>query len=129
MLKKIALSGIFFCLFIASWLAAFNIDKVSIGGPFLALLKQTNTDLNNFKIAIPDIPLIPKASSFNGFLVVLNALIDFFNIIVNIINIVVDVVNVVIQLIEFICLLIKNIVVFATTMKNQAIESSALATF
>ena len=50
MIKKIACFFIGVCLFIAIPLSIAGITKVDLGAPFMAFLKNTNNDLNNFKV-------------------------------------------------------------------------------
>ena len=95
MVRKIIYSTIFVCLCIAIPLAMMGYERVELGTPFLALMRSVNLDLENFKIAIPDIPTIPvipsESSAGNDILSVLisiaNGLIGFINVLINIINV------------------------------------------
>lgn len=126
MVKKIILSGIVLCLFIAIPLALLGYKQVELGTPFLALMRSVNNDLANFKIAIPDIPTIPhipsESSGGNDVLSVLinlaNGIINFFNAIIMIINVLVQIINIVIQLIEVIVLIVKNLINFKDTIAS-----------
>ena len=128
MIKKIVFFGIFLCLCIAVPLALMGYDHVTLGPSFIALMRNCNNDLNNFTIAIPNIPTIPRIPTENGagdagILEVLinlaNALITFVNVIINIINVAVQVINIVIQLIEFIVILIKNLITFKDSVTSS----------
>lgn len=128
MIKKIIFSGIVLCLFIAVPLALLGYTKVELGQPFLGLMKAVSRDLNNFKIAIPEIPHIPtfeEESASGGLEVlfnILNVIINFFNMIITLINAVVGIFNVVLQLLECIVLVIKNLITF----KDSVIDYNPL---
>lgn len=105
MIKRVIGFALLGCCFIAIILYGLGLRKVEIGSGFLAFLQNTNRELESFKIAIPEIPLIPR---IQGFFVVV---IDFLNAMVNVMNFVITLFNVGIQIIQFVVLLIKNFIV------------------
>lgn len=118
MVNKIILSTFLVCLFIAIPLAVMGYDHVELGAPFLALLKTTNQELQQYKIAIPEIPKIPIFENATGFLEVVNVLIKFVNIIVWILNAFAGIINVIIQLLQTIFLFVKALINFKDTIAN-----------
>lgn len=121
MIHKIIASLFLVCLFIAIPLSLMGIERVELGEPFLAFMSTCNHELSQFKIEIPDIPLIPQFDDASGFLLVLDVLIKFVNMIIQLINIIADVVNVVIQLLQFIFIIVKNLINFKDTLANYSI--------
>lgn len=118
MIKRIIAYLIFGCLIVALPLSIAGITRVQLGGPFLAVLKLTNQQLNDFTIAIPSIPQIPKMDKLNGFFQVVNLLITFFNGLINLINFIITIVNYIIKLIEFLVILVKNLIFFRDSLRQ-----------
>ena len=110
MIKRIVGVILILCVFIAIPLSAAGVQRVDIGGAFYSFLKSCAKDLEGFKIAIPNIPSIPRMESPSGFFAVIDVLIQFINGISNFINFGITLSNYVIQLIEFICIIIGNFV-------------------
>lgn len=122
MIKKISLTLVFLCLIIAIPLAILGYKKVEIGSSGLALIKMTSQQLQDYSIEIPNIPMIPKFDVGNGWLVVLNFLIDVVNGLSSLINFIIYLLNIVIQLLEFIVLIIRNLIVFRDNLASNAIS-------
>lgn len=120
MIKRIIAYLILFCLIIAVPLSLAGITRVELGGSFLALMKNTSRELNEFKIAIPSIPNIPKLDQVGGIWEVINVLVTFINGFVNVLNFLVTILNYAIQLIQFLVLLIKNMIVFRDSLGQSA---------
>lgn len=118
MIKRIGAFLILGCLLIAIPLAILGYEKVELGGPFLAVMNQTSKDLQNFKIAIPDIPKIPLFESPQGFELVLNFLIKVTNGISGVLNFLIMLINTIIQLLEFIFLMVKNGIAFKNSLHD-----------
>lgn len=116
MIKNIIFSAILLCLFIAIPLAIAGVTHVDLGGPFLALLKNTSRELNDYKIAIPNIPEIPPLENVSGFWAVIDVLVKFVNALVKFLNFFVTIINVIIQLFQYIFLVIKNLIVFKDSL-------------
>lgn len=121
MIKNIILSLVLLCLFIAIPLSMAGVTHVELGAPVMAFLKNTSNELNNYKIAIPDIPSIPRLEDVSGFLVVIDLLIAFINGIIKILNFFVSILNVIIAVLEYIFLVIKNLI----TLKDSLIASNS----
>lgn len=119
MIKRIVACLLFFCLIIAIPLAIAGVERVELGGAFMALLRNTSKELNTYKIEIPNIPSIPRLNSATGFMVVIDLLISFINGLVNLLNFVVMILNYVIQVLEFFCLLIKNLFTFRDNLQES----------
>lgn len=107
MIKRVIGYTLLACCFIAIILYGLGLRKVEIGSGFLAFLQNTNRELENYKIVIPDIPQIPR---IQGIFVVA---IDFLNAMVNVLNFCITLFNVAIQIIQFVVLLVKNFIVIA----------------
>lgn len=120
MIKRIILSIILVCLFIAIPLSIAGVKHVDISGPFLSLMKNTSRELEEYKIAIPEIPSIPRLENVSGFFAVVDVLVSFINGFIKLLNFIVTIINVVIQLFQYIFLLIKNLVIFRDTLFEQS---------
>lgn len=125
MVRKIILGLFLLCLFIAIPLAAIGIRHVEIGPAFIGFMNQTSKDLEVWKIAIPDIPEIPKpleVVTINNpldFLVSFgNAVITFVNFLSRIINVIISMLNMVIQFTQYVFTLVKNLIAFSDTLKR-----------
>lgn len=116
MIRKISIILIFACLLIAIPLALMGYEKVELGGPFLAFMRTTSDDLNNYKITIPDIPKIPAFEEPKGLQVVLNFLVRVVNGLSTLLNVIIMVLNELIQLLEFFFLMIRNLITFKDTI-------------
>lgn len=113
MLRRIVVSIIFISLLIAIPLSLMGYKQVELGTPFLALMKSVSRDLEEFKIAIPDIPNIPAfESGQSGWFDALNVLISIGNAFIGIINILSMITNVVISVIQVVVLVVKNLINF-----------------
>lgn len=134
MFKKIVLSLVLVCLFIAIPLALMGYKKVELGEPFLAFMQNVSKELNDFKIAIPDIPSIPhfEGATDGGFLEVmsniLNALINFVNVIITVLNALSTIINIIIQLLQTIFIVIKQLIGFKDNVAaNNSVQSSSIS--
>lgn len=127
MLKKIALSGILLCLFIAIPLALLGIRRVEIGTPFVTFMRTVSQDLQQYKIAIPTIPNIPSVDEFKGAWLILDVVIKFFNFIINICNFAITFMNVIIQFIQMLFIIIKRLITLKDTLEASAVRTSAQA--
>lgn len=116
MIKKIIASAILLCLFIAIPLYVLGFEKVTLGAPFLAFMKNCSRELNDFAIAIPDIPQISKFEAPAGIFVVINFMIDLVNGLSSFINFVILMCNQIIQLLQFIFIIVKNLITFKDTI-------------
>ena len=112
---------ILICLFIAIPLSIMGIKKVELGEPFLALMRASTRDVEQYKVAIPSIPFIPVFENASGFQLILNAFIRFLNIFVWLLNAISSVTNVVIQFLQFIFFMIRNLINFKDTLANYAV--------
>lgn len=121
MIKRIIACGFLLCLFVAIPLALMGIEKVELGSPFLAFLKNCNRELNDFKIEIPNVPHIPNLDVQNDFLAFVNVVINFINGLVNVINFVVMFFNVIISVLQFLFILIKNLITFKDMLLTNPI--------
>lgn len=121
MLKRIVAISTLVCLFIAIPLAIMGIKRVDLGQPFLALMKAVNSDLQNYRIEIPNIPLIPLGSQSGGGWEVLKVVVNFFNFFIQIINIFIQVFNVIIQLFQCIFLVVRHLITFKDTLANYQV--------
>lgn len=121
MVRKIVFSAILLCLFIAIPLSIVGIEQVELGEPFLAFVKTCDHELSDFKVAIPDIPTIPRVNNLGGFEFILNAFITFANIFVNLINIISKLLNVIIQVVQFIVIVVKNLILFKDNLVNYQV--------
>ena len=110
MIKKIALSLILVCLFIAIPLAVVGVKKVDLGPAFIGFMRQVSATYDKWDIAIPTIPTIDKVSENNNWFLLLNAFIDVVNICSRIVNILILILNVIIQLFQFICSLLWELI-------------------
>ena len=110
MIKKIALSLILVCLFIAIPLAVIGIKKVELGSAFLGFMRQVSATYDKWDIAIPTIPTIDKVSENNNWFLLLNAFIDVVNVFSRIVNILILILNIAIQLFQFVCSLLWEII-------------------
>lgn len=137
MINKIVVSFFFFDLVVAMLISLYwvandiSYHQITIGPEFLSFLRMCSSELNGFKIEIPDIPSIPKIEYMTqenaqwyelvlNFLVnIFNGLITFLNGVVNILNFVVTIINVIIQVLEFLFILIKNIFNMTDALKVQ----------
>lgn len=122
MIKRIIASMFFVCLIVAIILASVGIEKVSLGGYFMVLLRTTNMELQDYAIAIPDIPRVPQVQTLSdGFdiLDVLNGLITFINGIVDMLNFMVMIINAIIQVVEFLFILLKNLITTTGDIKDD----------
>lgn len=108
------------CLFIAIPLSIAGVEHVDISGPFLSLMKNTSRELEEYKIAIPEIPSIPRLENVSGFFAVVDVLVSFINGFIKLLNFIVTIINVVIQLFQYIFLLIKNLIIFKDTLFEQS---------
>lgn len=126
MVNKIVASLIFVSLLLAISIKLIgiangvDITHVELSGPVLAFFRSTSMELENYKIAIPDIPMIPPLEDVSGAWAILQVLVNFINGFVNVLNFLVMVINTAIQLIEFLVLLIKNLII----MRNQLVPST-----
>lgn len=98
---------------------------VELGSPFLSFLRNCNDQLNEFKIAIPEIPDVPKPPSNEGWFLVLNVLIDAVNFIVAICNIAISIMNAIIQFLQFIFIMIKSLINFKDDLAATGTSSSS----
>lgn len=123
MIKNVVVALFFFDLIIAGMLITFGVSKVELGAPFMAFMKQCNDDLLAFKVEIPNIPQIPKFESGNGWLLVLDFLINIVNGLSNLVNVIINILNVLIQLFEFSIIIIKNLFTLRDTLGSQVSSS------
>lgn len=129
MIKKIIFGGIFLCLCIAVPLAIMGYDHVTLGPTFVAFMRNVSNDLEGFKIAIPDIPKIPKfqpqiadGNDILTFLAnLLNGIIFIVNMLVTVLNSISMVINLAIQLIEALFIIIKNLITFKDSLQNTPV--------
>lgn len=98
---------------------------VELGTPFLSFLHNCNDQLNQFKIAIPEIPDVPKPPSHEGWALILNVLIDAVNFIVAICNIAISIMNAIIQFLQFIFIMIKSLISFKDDLAATGTTSSS----
>ena len=126
MIRNILYSLIFICLMFAVSLSMFGITHVELGAPFMSFLQSTNRQLNDFKIAIPSIPLIPLMEQTNFFMALLNVLVSFVNGLSNLINFIITIVNIVIQLLQFIFILLNNFITMRDDLIATANSSSSI---
>lgn len=126
MIKNILFSLIFVCLMFAVSLSMFGVTHVELGAPFMSFLQQTNRQLNDFKIAIPSIPLIPLMEQTNFFMAILNVLVSFVNGLVNLINFIITIVNIIIQLLQFVFILLNNFITMRDDLIANASSSSSI---
>lgn len=126
MIKNILFSLIFVCLMFAVSLSMFGVTHVELGAPFMSFLQQTNRLLNDFKIAIPSIPLIPLMEQTNFFMAILNVLVSFVNGLVNLINFIITIVNIIIQLLQFVFILLNNFITMRDDLIANASSSSSI---
>lgn len=119
MIKKIIVGLFFLCLFIAIPLSLAGITRVELGGSFMALMKNTSRELNDFKVAIPNIPNIPLLDKVGGFWEIVKILTNFINGFVNVLNFIVMILNYAIQLIQFLVLLVKNLILFRDSLSES----------
>jgi len=133
MINKIIASYVFFSCLIAIALYLAGVDgTVHFGQYFRAYIVQTNKDLLDFKIAIPNIPDIPQLPpnydiDNKTWLVVLNVLIElvnrlstFINFITRFLNVIISLLNTIIQVVEMIFIFLKNLI----TMKDTIVQNA-----
>lgn len=93
------------CLFAAFILYSLGIRKVELGQGFLAFINNCNNELNNFTIAIPNIPHIPTLTG-SFFLPI-----DFLNGIIDFLNFPIVLFNTAISIIQFLIIMLKNFII------------------
>lgn len=118
MIKNVVIALFFFDLIIASMLIAFGISKVELGAPFMAFMRQCNSELLEFKLEIPNIPKIPNFDVGSGWLLILDFFINVVNGLSSLINVIINILNIVIQLMQFLYIIIKNLFVFRDSLVN-----------
>lgn len=126
MIKKVIFAGIFLCLCIAVPLAIMGYDHVTLGPSFMAFMRNVSNELESHKIAIPNIPEIPRfepqvaeGDDILTFLAnLLNGIIFIVNLLVKLVNIISMVINVIIQLVQMIVIIIKNLVTFKNSLNS-----------
>lgn len=119
---------IFLSLVIAIPLAVLGFKRVELGTAGMSLIKTTSIELNNFKIEIPSIPMIPQFKTPNGFELVLNFLIAVVNGLSTLVNFIITLLNIIIQLLEFIFLIIKNLIQFKDSVTPYSSSVFSLST-
>lgn len=126
MIKKIVGYSLLFFAMIALFLALAGIKEANLSPSFIAFLKNTSREMESWKVAIPNIPDIPKIEDINQgewyeFAVnALNGIISFLNGLVVLLNFIIMALNTLIQLLEFIFFIIKNLIV----MKDNILQDS-----
>lgn len=123
MIKRICFSLIFICCIIAIPLALMGIRHVNIGGPFLAFLRGCSNELNEYKIAIPNIPSVPKPTGTGGWYAVLSVLISIANALIGICNFAIMFMNTIVQLLQFIFVILKRLITFKDSLAANPISS------
>lgn len=123
MIKRICFSLIFVCCLVAIPLALLGIKHVNIGGPFLAFLHNCNNELNDFKIAIPNIPEIPKPGATGGWWDVLQVLVTIGNVFISICNYAINFMNAIVSVLQFIFIVLKNLLTLKDTLGSTADSS------
>lgn len=118
MIKKIIFSIIFVCLLIAIPLALLGIKRVELGTPFLSFMQNCSYELNDFKIAIPEIPHVPSPYESGAWYDFLRALVSMVNFIVNICNVAITFMNSIMQFFQFLFIVLKNLIKFRENLEN-----------
>lgn len=135
MINKIIASYILFACLVAIALKLGGVEgTIHLGNYFRAYLVQSNIELSQYKIAIPDIPLIPKGTGEE--IIELNNAWDYLrymwyfaktntdivgilNFFVNVLNILILIINSLIQTIQLVFIFLKNLIV----MKENIISA------
>lgn len=123
MFKRIIAVIMLLCLLIAVPLALLGIKRVELGEPFLALMHAVTKDLNNFKVEIPDIPLIDFGDKVGAGWDVIKAIASFFNFFIRIINVFILLINIVIQLFQVIFLVVRHLITFKDTLQSYQVPN------
>lgn len=112
MIKKISLSLILICLFVAIPLALLGYDKVQIGPSGLAFLRAVDQTFKDNYYEIPDIPKIPNFEVGTVWFTVLNFLINVVNGLSTLINVIVDIFNVLVHIVEYLVFIVYHAITF-----------------
>lgn len=131
MIGRIVGYSMLFCLFLAIGFSAFGYKYVEIGPSFLAFMRAVNNDVQLYKIAIPNIPLIPRyerqGTDGNDILSVLvsllNGLIYFVNLHIFTINLLSSLVNLIIQVLQTIFAIINRLINFSRNVPEAPLPS------
>lgn len=119
MINKICFSLFTLCMFIAIPLALAGFERVELGQDFLMFMSKCSIELDSYKIAIPEIPMIGSLDTNGDFwLNIVNGLINFVNFISRILNVLTTILNVIIQVLEFIIIVVKNLIALANNAEN-----------
>lgn len=97
-----------------------GIKYVSVGGPFLAFLRGCSYELNQYKVAIPNIPSVPKPQQTGGWWDVLQVLISIANGFVGICNFAIMFMNTIVQLLQFVFIIIRRLITLKDTLVDGA---------
>ncbi|MBO4667848.1 MAG: hypothetical protein J5666_06990 [Bacilli bacterium] len=116
MIKKICFSLIFVCMLIALPLALMGIHHVSVSGPFLAFLKGTNLELEQFRFEIPSIPNVPTPGETGGWWDVLGVLVSIANMFIGVCNLAISFMNVIIAIVQFVVIFVRRLIMFKDTL-------------
>lgn len=109
MIKKIAISLLLLCLFIAIPLAILGVKRIELGGAFIKFMDMVDSDFVKWKVDIPNIPTFEPAEKENGWTLLLNFVIHVYNFFVTIVNGGITLMNIIIQVIQFLCTVIYEI--------------------
>lgn len=123
MIKKICFSLIFVCLLVSIPLALMGIKYVSIGGPFLAFLRGTNMELQQYKFEIPTIPNVPDPAQTGGWWDALGVLVAIANAFISICNFAIGFMNTLIAMVQFVFILLRRLMSFSESLSDNAVSS------
>lgn len=123
MIKKIVFSLIFLCMLIAIPLALLGIRHVSVGGAFLSFLRGCSMELNQYKVAIPNIPNVPTPQETGGWWDVLGVLVSIANGVIGICNFAINFMNTIVQLLQFVFIIIRRLITLKDTLAANPTSS------